>query len=439
MLKHKGQALTALLLAGTLMTACTAETPSTTGSGAPSTTVAGTTGANTDAGEGTTAGSQPGEGSDLLPPVETGEANTEFQPAWPGQTRAPGLVSKTPYSVSVVAEGLSEPWGIAELPDGRFAVTQQGGDMVLVSRDGTVSRPVTGFPGVESSSQGGLLDILPAPDFQESRLLYFTLSELTEEGALTAAGRGRLSLDESSMENFTILYRAIPYYSGSNHYGSRLAFDRQGNLIMTTGDRQSIETRGMAQSLDNGLGKVLRITTEGQPAPGNPYTGDDDALPEIYSYGHRNVQGVAVHPETGEIWISEMGPQGGDELNLIEAGHNYGWPVISYGEEYGGAPIGDGIAVLGDMEQPRYYWDPVVAPAGMAFYDGTEIPEWNNNLFIATLRGSHILRLVLNDHEVFGEERLLAEKGERFRDITVGADGALYAITDSGRLYRVGP
>ena len=439
MRKNKRKVAMGVLLAGSLLTACTTGGTSTTGTGATGTTAEGTQ-SETKAGEATRPeGTQTGVGTKLLPPVESNDPNTDFEPAWAGQTRAPGLQTEAAFTVTVMAEGLNEPWAIAVLPDGRFAVTQKSGDMVLVSGDGTVSRPVTGFPAVESSSQGGLLDILPAPDFQNSRRLYFTLSELTDEGALTALGQGRLSEDESEIEDFTIMYRAIPYYGGSNHYGSRLDFDQEGNLIMTTGDRQSRETRDMAQGLDNGLGKILRITTEGQPAEGNPFLDDAEALPEIYSYGHRNVQGVAVHPETGEIWISEMGPQGGDELNHIKAGLNYGWPVISYGEEYGGAPIGDRIAVMDGMEQPRYYWDPVVAPAGMVFYEGDVIPEWENSLFIAALRGQHILRLVLDDQDVIGEERLLVDERERFRDITEGADGALYAITDSGLLYRVGP
>lgn len=374
----------------------------------------------------------------ILPPVETVDPNTDFKPAWAGQTRAPGIVTETPYTASVFAKGLDSPWGIASLPDGRFAVTQKAGQMVIIGTDGSISEPVTGFPEVESSGQGGLLDVLPAEDFDVSRTLYFTLSERTSEGSLTAAGKGRLADDETTIEEFTILFRAIPVTSGRNHYGSRLDFDHEGHLLMTTGDRQSQETRMMAQELDNGLGKILRITTDGMPVSDNPFTENAGALSEIYSYGHRNVQGLAVHPETHEIWISEMGPQGGDELNLIESGKNYGWPIISYGEEYSGSPILDGIAVMDGMEQPRYYWDPVVAPSGMVFYDHDRIPEWQNNLFITSLRGQHILRLILDGHDAVGEERLLTEEGERFRDITVSSDGALYAITDSGLVYRVG-
>lgn len=374
----------------------------------------------------------------VLPPVESRPPNTSYQPAFAGQTRAPGVKTATAYRTEVVTEGLREPWSVKELPDGRLIVTEKSGALRLVTPAGDVGEAIRGFPELESGSQGGLLDVLPARDFATSRILYFTLAEKTAEGSLTAVARARLSDQETELEQFTILYRAIPYFKGGAHFGSRLVFDSQGNLLVTTGERQSSATRNNAQTLDNGYGKVLRITTDGLPASGNPFLGQAGALPEIYSYGHRNPQGLALHPRTGAVWISEMGPRGGDELNLIEPGKNYGWPRISYGIEYTGAPIGEGLTVRDGMEQPVYYWDPVLAPSGMTFYESAAIPEWQDNLFIAGLAGQHIARIVLEGGAVVGEERLLTEEGQRFRDITQSRDGSLYAVTDGGRLYRIG-
>jgi len=302
-----------------------------------------------------------------------------------------------------------------------------------------MSPSIFGFPSVNSNEQGGLLDVLVSLDFDESRLLYFTLAEKTPNGSLTAVGKGRLADDLSMVENFEIIYRAYPYFSGNNHYGSRIVFDNDGNLFVSTGDRQSLETRPNAQNIDNGHGKILHITTDGKPVESNPYYLQVNAHQEIFSIGHRNVQGLAIHPVTGELWANEMGPQGGDELNRIVLGKNYGWPIISYGEEYNGSPIGEGLTIQDGLEQPVYYWDPVIAPGGMIFYDSNVIPEWENNLFIGGLKGQHIIRLLIENNTVIGEERLLESEAQRFRDIVVGLDGALYTITDSGRLYRVGP
>lgn len=325
------------------------------------------------------------------------------------------------------------------MPDGRLIITEKAGTLRIVTTDGKVSRAIGGFPQVDDRSQGGLLDVAPAPDFMNSRLIYVTLAERTSQGSLTAVGRGRLSDDESRIENFKIIWRAVPYYNNSMHFGSRLVFDRSGNLFVTTGERSDLATRPKAQLLDNGYGKVVYITPDGEPVPGNPFIGVKGALPEIYSYGHRNVQGLAIHPVTGDVWIAEMGPRGGDELNRIKPGGNYGWPVISYGIEYSGAPIAGALTVREGMEQPVYYWDPVLAPGGMTFYTSGKIAEWKNNLFIGGLAGQHISRIVLEDNRVVAEERLLANEGQRFRDISEGPDGALYAVTDSGRLYRIGP
>ena len=249
-----------------------------------------------------------------------------------------------------------------------------------------------------------------------------------------------MSDSEDELENVEVIYTAIPEFNSTAHYGSRLAWDGQGNLFVSTGDRSSTVTRPEAQELDAALGKVLRITTDGDPVADNPYVGEIGILPEIYSYGHRNVQGLAIHPVTGDLWESELGPRGGDEINLIKSGADYGWPTISYGLEYSGAAIGSGITQQNGMEQPVYYWDPVVSPSGMDFYSANAIPEWTNNLFLAALSGQHIVRLVIEGNVVVGEERLLVDEGERFRDVLDGPDGALYALTDGDNavIYRIG-
>ena len=373
----------------------------------------------------------------MLPPVETQDPNTSYQPAFDGQTRIAGVKTETPYSVTTLTSDLDSPWAVVELPDGRLAITEKGGTMRIVTKEGAVSEAITGFPEVDHRNQGGLLDVAPAPDFETSRLLYFSLAERTSEGSLTAVGKGRLSDDELVIENFTIIYRAIPYFDNSMHFGSRLTFDNAGNIFVTTGERSSLETRYNAQKLETAHGKVLHITPEGQPVDGNPFLNTPGVLPEIYSYGHRNPQGLDIHPTTGEIWISEMGPRGGDEINLIKPGKDYGWPTITYGIEYNGNTIGDGITQHEGMEQPVYYWDPVLSPSGMTFYSSNAIPEWENNLFIGGLSSKHIARLVIRDNKVVGEERLLEDQNERIRDVEEGSDGALYAVTDSGKLFRI--
>lgn len=373
----------------------------------------------------------------MLPPVETQDPNTSYKPAFDGQTRIAGVKTETPYSVTTLTSELESPWAVVELPDGRLAITEKGGTMRIVTKEGAVSEAITGFPEVDHRNQGGLLDVAPAPDFETSRLLYFSLAERTSEGSLTAVGKGRLSDDESVIENFTIIYRAIPYFDNSMHFGSRLTFDNAGNIFVTTGERSSLETRYNAQKLETAHGKVLHITPEGQPVDGNPFLNTPGVLPEIYSYGHRNPQGLDIHPTTGEIWISEMGPRGGDEINLIKPGKDYGWPTITYGIEYNGNTIGDGITQHEGMEQPVYYWDPVLSPSGMTFYSSNAIPEWENNLFIGGLSSKHIARLVIRDNKVVGEERLLEDQNERIRDVEEGSDGALYAVTDSGKLFRI--
>jgi glucose/arabinose dehydrogenase len=377
-------------------------------------------------------------GADSVTPVETRSPNTDYKPAFTGQTRIGGVRTRSAYQVTVVTNELSKPWGIATLPDGRFLVTEKQGTMRIVNTQGKVSAAITGLPKVNAGGQGGLLGLALDPAFSENRMVYWSFSENTSGGNLTAVAKGRLANDERTIENATVIYRAIPAYSGSLHYGSRIVFDKDGNLFVSTGERSDRQTRPQAQHLNSALGKVVRITKEGKPAAGNPFLNREGALPEIYSYGHRNVQGLAMHPATGELWENEFGPRGGDELNIVQPGKNYGWPTITYGIEYGGGTIGEGITQKEGMEQPVYYWDPVLSPSGMVFYTGDEIAEWKNNLFITGLNSNHIARLVIANNKVTGEERIAADEGQRFRDITNGKDGALYAVTDEGRLYRIG-
>ncbi|MPR33383.1 PQQ-dependent sugar dehydrogenase [Salmonirosea aquatica] len=375
-----------------------------------------------------------------LPPVENNEKNSpEYKPAFTNQTRAAGIKTSSEYEGKVLTEDLKSPWAITSLPDGRLILTEKAGNLRIVTQEGKLSDPIMGLPEVHFKGQGGLLGIALDPKFKSNRMVYWAFSEPTDDGNLTAVAKGKLSADEKKIEGATVIYRATPYYKGNLHFGGRVLFDRQGNLILSTGERSDLVTRPQAQSLESGLGKVIRITTDGQPVKGNPFAGKESARPELYSYGHRNVQGLAIHPVTGDLWENEFGPRGGDELNRVEAGKNYGWPTITYGIEYSGKKVGDAIQQKAGLEQPVYYWDPSVSPSGMTFYTGNQIPEWKNNLFIGTLSGMHIARLVLDkNNRVIGEERLLADQTQRFRDITQGQDGALYAVTDQGRLYRIG-
>ena len=370
-------------------------------------------------------------------PVETEKANTDYPPAFAGQTRIKGVLTSTPWEGKVINKDLSKPWGITGLPDGRLLITEKAGNMRIAAASGSLSAPITGIPSVNAKGQGGLLGVTVDPDFATSRMIYWSFSEDNSGGTLTAIAKGKLSADEKAIENPTVIYRAAPAYDGDKHYGGRLLFDASGNLFISTGERSDLATRPQAQDVNSGLGKIIRITKDGKPVEGNPFIGKAGHRPEIYSYGHRNVQGLALHPGTREIWDSEMGPRGGDEINLIKAGVNYGWPTITYGIEYSGEKINNGKTQQEGLEQPVYYWDPVLSPSGMTFYNGNRIPEWNNNLFIGGLSSKHIARVVIENNRVVGEERLLGNENQRFRDITQGTDGALYAITDEGRLYRI--
>lgn len=370
-------------------------------------------------------------------PVEGNAANTTYKPAFAGQTRINGVQTNTPYAGVVLATTLSSPWGIKSLPDGRLLITEKGGTMRIATTSGVLSTPITGIPAVNAAGQGGLLGLTIDPEFTANRMIYWVFAEATTGGNNTAVAKGKLSADEKTIEGATVIYRAKPANASTLHYGGRILFDKTGALVISTGERSVLETRPLAQSVAAGLGKVIRITKDGQPATGNPTFTQTGALPELYSYGHRNPQGLALNPVTNEIWLAEHGPRGGDEINRIKPGANYGWPTITYGIEYSGEKVGAGIQQQDGLEQPVYYWDPVVSPSGMTFYTGNRVPEWQNNLFIGALSGMHIVRLAIKDNKVIGEERLLASENQRFRDVTQGNDGALYAVTDGGRLYKI--
>jgi glucose/arabinose dehydrogenase len=370
-------------------------------------------------------------------PVETTAANTAYKPAFAGQTRINGLQTNTSYDKKIITSALSSPWGVKTLPDGRFLVTEKGGNLRIVTASGEVSAPITGVPAVNPLNQGGLLGLCLDPEFTNNRMIYWVFSQAVTGGNITAVAKGKLSADSKALEGVSVIYQSSPANPSTLHYGGRILFDKNGNLMISTGERSVLETRPLAQSLTATLGKVVRITKDGQPATGNPVFSQTGALAEIYTYGHRNPQGLAMHPVTGEVWLSEHGPRGGDEINRLKAGSNYGWPIITYGIEYDGKVIGGGIQQKEGMEQPIYYWDPVISPSGMTFYSGNRVPEWENNLFIGALSGKHIVRLAIENNKVIGEERLLTQENQRFRDVTQGNDGALYAVTDEGRLYKI--
>lgn len=367
---------------------------------------------------------------------ESDKRNTDIPAAFEGQTRVQGVKTSVPYEAQVISSGLGKPWGIINLPDGRFLITEKSGFMHIVSADGRTKHKIEGFPKVDDKGQGGMLDVALDPDFQNNRMIYWVFSEPVAEGNHTAVAKGKLSADEKSVENPVVIFRAVPTYDGDKHYGSRIIFDKDGNLFVTTGERSDMATRHLAQDQSGYLGKILKINKEGKAAAGNPNI--SGWKPEIYATGIRSPQGIAFHPATGALWQAEMGPKGGDEVNLIKAGINYGWPTITYGEEYSGKTIGEGIGQKDGLEQPVYFWDPSVSPSGIDFYTGN-IAEWNNNLMIACLSGKKIIRLVIENDKVTGEEWLLEDENERFRDVLNGQDGNLYGITDSGKLYKVSP
>ena len=340
-----------------------------------------------------------------------------------------------PLRVTEVAQGLDHPWGLAFLPDGRMLVTERVGRLQLFDRNGRNPRSIGGLPKIQTGGQAGLLGLALSPTFAQDKLVYFSFAEPGDGGAGTAVARGRLG--ESALENVQVIWRQTPKVSGSNHWGSRLVFARDGTLYVTTGERYSQKDR--AQDVTSTLGKVVRINADGSIPADNPFVKREGARPEIWSYGHRNLQGAALHPGTGQLWTIEHGPRGGDEINIPQGGKNYGWPIITYGIDYSGAKIGEGTARAG-MEQPVYYWDPVIAPSGAAFYTGNAFPAWQGSLFVGSLSPGALVRLQLDGARVVNEERYLGNVG-RVRDVVQGPDGFLYLLTDenNGRLLRVEP
>ncbi|MFE9084390.1 PQQ-dependent sugar dehydrogenase [Brevundimonas sp. NPDC003935] len=381
-------------------------------------------------------------GQDAAPgaPVETRPANNPDQkPAFEGQTRAPGVRTEAPLSHSVVATGLVHPWGLALLPDGQWLVTEKPGRMRVVSAQGQVGEPITGLPAVAARGQGGLLDVILSPTFAQDRLIYWSYAEPRDGGNGTAVARGRLSNDLSKVENVQVIFHAQPTYDGDKHFGSSLAFAPDGKLFITLGERSDKPMRPHAQDLGSHMGKTIRINADGSVPSDNPFVGQAGAKPEIWSLGHRNMQGVAVQPGTGAVWTVEHGTRGGDEINLDQAGKNYGWPGVAYGIEYNGSAIPEAVTAREGTEQPVYYWDPVIAPGGMTFYSGPMFPGWQGNLLVTGLGGKQLARLVLENNRVVGEERLLTDLNARIRDVAVAADGAVWVITDEedGKLVRL--
>lgn len=374
------------------------------------------------------------------PPVSTPPPHAENQsPAFPGQTRAPEANAVHSPAIEVVANDFEHPWAITFMPDGNILLTEKPGRLRIVSPDGKTGKPIRGVPKVDTRDQGGLLDVTLAPDFEQSRTLYLSYAQPRKDNkTATAVASAKLAKNGKKLSDLKVIFQQEPAWESTKHYGSRLIWSDDNTLFVTLGERSLPEPRKLAQDIDTHIGKVVRIRTDGSPAPGNPWLDKDEGLPENWSYGHRNIQGAARHPETGELWVIEHGPQGGDEINVAEAGKNYGWPVITYGEDYSGQAIGEGNTRQDGMEQPLYYWDPVVAPAGSLFYEGTVFPEWRGNLLISSLTPGGLVRLELDGRKVTGEERLVEELG-RVRDIAEGPDGALWLITDEkdGKLVRL--
>jgi glucose/arabinose dehydrogenase len=374
-------------------------------------------------------------------PVEQDPPNVpEFSPAFPGQTRAPAADSGVTLAVETFAEGLEHPWGIAVTPDGDHLVTEKPGRLRVIVDGELRPEPVAGLPEVAPEEQGGLLDVAVGPTFAEDRMIYWTYAKPVDGGFATAAARGRLAEDFSQVTEVEDVFVQEPASPSPMHYGSRIVFDGEGHAFVTTGEHFTEEERVFAQDVDKTYGKVIRVNLDGSTPEDNPFAGREGAVDTIWSYGHRNLQSAAIHPETGALWTAEHGPKGGDELNQPQPGRNYGWPVISYGENYDGSPVGSGESAAEGMEQPVYYWDPVIAPGGMTFYDADLFPDWRGDLLVSSLNPGALVRLELDGARVTGEERLLTDQG-RIRDVEVAPDGAVLALVDApdGQVLRLTP
>ena len=381
-----------------------------------------------------------GQGVDPRPPNGRGQT-----PAFPGQTDAPERKSNVAFDVVTVAGDLQNPWGLAFLPNGKMLVTERPGRMRVVAADGKLSEPITGLPDVDARGQGGLLDVALDPNFATNNLIYWSYAEPAEDGNNTAVARGKfVDGAQPRVEDVKVIYRQRPRLNSRAHFGSRLVFGRDGTLFITQGDRSITEGRMQSQRLDGLIGKIVRINPDGTVPRDNPFVGREGARPEIWSIGHRNIQAAALHPTTGELWEVEHGTRGGDELNIVRKGKDYGWPTIAYGIEYRGGPITGGITAKVGMEQPIYYWDPVIAPSGMAFYTADLFPAWRGNLFVGGHATDDLVRLELNGERVVGEERLLRDESPRIkvRDVRQGPDGAIYLLHDAssnGRIVKLTP
>ncbi|WP_299360728.1 PQQ-dependent sugar dehydrogenase [uncultured Paracoccus sp.] len=357
-------------------------------------------------------------------------------PAFPEQTRAPVIADDVALKTEVVADGLEHPWGMDQMPDGAWLVTEKPGRLRVIAPDGTASEPISGVPEVDARGQGGLLDVLLAPDFAQTRRLWLSFAAPAEGGKnQTAVVTATLAHDNRSLQDVREIFRQQPAWDSDKHYGSRLVLDPEGKLFVTLGERSNPDSRALAQNDDNHIGKLVRVDPQGGAAG----AGTDGWLPDTLAKGFRNVQSAALDPQ-GRLWTVEHGPKGGDELNRPEPGRNYGWPVITYGVDYSGGPIGEGLTAAEGMEQPLYYWDPVIAPSGMVFYDGEMFADWQGDILIGGLRDQSLVRLQMDGDRVTGEARYL-QGNARIRDVDVAADGAIMLLTDAanGALIRVTP
>ena len=373
--------------------------------------------------------------------------NPAQQPAFAGQTDAPEQKLGVPFDVVTVAEGLQNPWGMAFLPGGKILITERPGRLRVLSTDGKLSAPVSGLPPVAARGQGGLLDVALDPAFAKNNLIYWSFSEPRENNENnTAVARGKFVDDPAAprVDEVQVIYHQTPSMASPLHFGSRLVFGRDGTLFVTQGDRSIIPGRMQAQKMDSGIGKLVRINADGSIPTDNPFVGREGVRPEIWSFGHRNIQSAALNPATGELWEVEHGTRGGDEINIARKGKDYGWPTIAYGIEYQGGTITGGIQQQAGMEQPIYYWDPIIGPSGMTFYTGNLFPQWKGNLFVGGHGTRDLVRLTIDGEKITGEERLLKDlqpKPEAIRDVRTGPEGALYLLTDgaAGRLLKLVP